>query len=63
MSQYPGQFLTADLELGIAEELAKDLIALAIIGPGGRVEAITKSFAGLDDLTPGGRRSMLAVVD
>jgi hypothetical protein len=63
MSQYPGQFITADLELGIAEELAKDLVTLGIIGPRSRVKAEAKSFAGLDNLTPGGRRRMLRLID
>jgi hypothetical protein len=63
MSQYTGQFITTDLELGIAEHLAKDLIALGIIGPRGGIEAEAKSFAGLDNLTPGGRRRMLGLID
>ncbi|MCG3773917.1 MAG: hypothetical protein JW395_0734 [Nitrospira sp.] len=63
MSQYTGQFITADLELGIAEHLTKDLITLGIIGPRSRVKAEAESFAGLDDLTPGGRRRMLGFVN
>jgi hypothetical protein len=63
MSEYTGQFITADLELGIAEHLTKDLVTLGIIGPRSGIKAEAKSFAGLDDLTPGGRRRMLGFID
>jgi hypothetical protein len=39
VGQYTGQFLAADLVLGVAEELTQDLVALGIIGPRSGIEA------------------------
>ena len=63
MSQYTGQFIPADLELGIAEHLTKDLVTLGIIGPGGGIKSEYRSRTGLDDPAPcyGGR--MLRLID